>query len=138
MGRQIAMRHTRNNFSKETKRQAFARSGGTCECHLITHVFKVACGRPIGDGNVWYEHIDPDRVSGRNDLGNCAALTKTCGRFKSAAYDLPVIARVRKREDRSRGIRNAPSLPGNRFDPRRKKISGKVVDRVTGEPWGMR
>lgn len=132
------MRHTRSNFTKETKRQALRRSNGICECHLIPHVFPVACGLPLGEGNTFYEHIDMSRVSGRNDIDNCAALTRTCWKFKTASYDLPTIARVHKREDRARGIRNDPSIPGNRYDPRRKKLSGEVVDRVTGEPWGMR
>lgn len=136
------MRHTRSNFLKDTKRQAFERSRvngiPTCECHLIPHVFPVACGLPLGEGNTFYEHIDMSRVSGRNDLGNCAVLTRTCWKLKTATYDLPTIAHVRKREDRHRGIRNAPSLPGHRFDDRKKKVSGQVVDRWTGEPRGLR
>lgn len=129
------MRHRRNEFSAETKRQAFARSGGICECHMIPHVFPQACGRPLSQGNTWYEHIDPDRISGRNDLANCAVLTKTCGRIKSAVYDQVLVARVRKREDRARGIRPAPTLPGSRRDPFKKTMRGQVVDRATGEPW---
>jgi len=129
------MRHFRNEFSKDTKRQAFARSGGICECHLIPHVFKVACGLPLGEGNTFYEHIDPSRISGRNDLDNCAALTKTCWKIKTAHYDQPIIARVRKREDRAHGIRNTPTLPGSRRDPFKKTMTGRVIDRSTGLPW---
>ena len=129
------MRHTRNEFSSATKRAAFARANGICECHLIPHVFPQPCGRPVGEGNTWFEHIDPDRISGRNDLANCAVLTKTCGRYKSARYDLPIVARVRKREDRSRGIKPAPSLPGSRKDPFKKTMRGEVIDRATGERW---
>lgn len=133
------MRYRRNEFTNDTKRQAFERSGGVCECHLIPHVFPSGgCGCQLGPGNTFYEHVDPSRISGRNDLSNCATLTRTCWKLKTASYDLPVIARVRKREDRHRGIKRAPSLPGNRSDPRRKKINGQVVDRGTGEPWGMR
>lgn len=132
------MKHRRNNFTNETKREAYARSGGVCECHLMPEIFPVPCGRPLGEGNTWYEHIDPDRISGRNDIENCAALTKTCGRFKSANYDAPTIARVRKREDRSRGIRREPSLPGSRKDPFKlplKQSRRMPVDRTTGQPW---
>lgn len=133
------MRHFRNEFSKETKRLAFARAGGICECHLMPEIFPTPCGRPLRDGDIWYEHIDPDRISGRNDLDNAAVLTKTCGRYKSAHYDQPIIARVRKREDRARGIKNSPSLPGSRRDPFKLKVNARqVVDRVTGEPWGSR
>lgn len=97
--------HTRNNFSSSTKRLAFERSKGICECHLIPHVFKMFCGAALSDGNTFYEHIDPDRISGRNDLDNAAVLTRTCWRYKTSFYDQPVIAKVRRLGDRARGIR---------------------------------
>ena len=135
------MRHRRADFSNDTKRQAYERSRvngvPTCECHLIPHVFPQPCGRPLGEGNTFYEHIDPSRISSRNDLANCACLTRTCWRIKTDSYDRPVIDRVRKREDRHRSIRPAPSLPGNRFDDRKKTLRGQVVDRWTGEPKGI-
>lgn len=129
------MRHRRNEFSADTKRQAFARSRGVCECHLIPHVFPQPCGLRLSEGNTFFEHIDPDRISGRNDIDNAAVLTKTCWRIKTAVYDHRVIARVRKREDRSHGIRPAPTLPASRRDPFKKTLAGKVVDRRTGKPW---
>lgn len=133
------MRHRRNEFSAETKRQAFARSNGICECHLIGHVFPQSCGRPLSEGNTFYEHIEPDRICGRNDLDNCAALTKTCWKIKTAVYDQRTIARVRKREDRAQGIRPAPTLPGSRRDPFKITVARrKVVNRSTGEPWRAR
>ena len=129
------MRHRRNEFPLDVKRQALARSKGICECHLMPWIFPSACGRPLGEGNTFYEHIHPDRISGRNDLDNAATLTKTCWHFKTNSYDKPVIARVRKREDRSHGIRPAPTLPGSRRDPFKKTMRGQVVDRQSGQPW---
>lgn len=129
------MTFRRNEFTKTTKRAAYERSGGICECHLIPHVFPQPCGRPLGEGNCFYEHIDPDRISGCNDLSNCACLTRTCWRIKTSVYDQRVIARVRRREDAARAIRNSPTIPGNRLDPRKRKLNGMVVDRRTGEPW---
>lgn len=129
------MRHRRSEFTAETKRQAFARSSGVCECHLMPEIFPVPCGRPLGEGNTFYEHVDPSRISFRNDVDNCACLVRTCWKVKTATHDLPVIARVRKREDRSRGIRPAPTLPGSRLDPFKKAMDGRVLDRRTGEPW---
>src|SRR5689334_18496070 len=120
------IRHRRNNFTNETKRLAHKRSGGFCECHLIPHVFKVACGRPLGIGNTFYEHIDPDAICGRNDLDNCAVLTKTCWKFKTAKHDLPTIARSNRVSDRARGIYPTSQypLPGGRDDRFKKKING--------------
>lgn len=103
------IRH-RANFTKETKRLAFERSGGICECHLIPHVFKVACGLKLSPGNTFYEHIDPDAISGRNDLANCATLTKTCWKIKTADYDLPAIAKSNRTRDRARGIYKPRSI----------------------------
>lgn len=100
------MTHYRNNFTAATKRLAFERSNGICECHLIPHVFKVACGRPLGAGNSFYEHIDPSAISGRNDLGNIAVLVKTCWKIKTATYDLPTIAKSNRTRDLARGIKS--------------------------------
>ncbi len=94
----------RANFTASIKREAFTRSRGTCECHLIPHVFRVACGCKLGAGNTFYEHIDPDAISGRNDLNNCAVLTKTCWKIKTASYDIPTVAKSNRVRDRARGI----------------------------------
>ena len=128
----------RREFTKETQRQALARSKGVCECHLIPHVFKVACGLPLGDGNTFYEHIDPDHLCRDNSLSNCAALSKTCWKIKTAIYDLPVIAKVKRVSDLARGIKDPwrRKLPGGKSDPFKIKLNGRVpVSRVTGERW---
>jgi 5-methylcytosine-specific restriction enzyme A len=131
------MTHRRAEFSAETKRQAFRRSGGICECHRIPHVFPQPCGCALVTGAIFYEHINPSQISGRNDLDNAAALTKTCWRIKTSTHDLPVIAKVKRVADRVLGIRPTPRqrLPGGRGDPFKLKIGGGVVDRRTGEPW---
>lgn len=126
---------TRNNFTKETQRQALERANGICECHLIPHVFKVFCGLPLGDGNTFFEHIDPDAICGRNDLANAATLTKTCWRYKSSFYDQPIIAKVKRVSDIAHGIKNPwrQKLPGGRGSFLKKKMDGSVVIRATGE-----
>jgi hypothetical protein len=131
------MPHRRNNFSKKTMREAFTRSGGICECHLIPHVFLNPCGRTLSDGNTFYEHIEPDQISQDNSLANCAVLVRNCWRFKTDFYDAPTIAKVRHRSDASRGIKERfrRRLPGNREAPFKILIGGGVVDRQTGLPW---
>lgn len=132
--------HRRNNFTKETKRLAFERSNGICECHLIPHVFKVACGCKLTDGNTFYEHIDPDAISGRNDLDNAAALTKTCWSFKTNSYDKRVIAKSNRTLDRSRGIRGAQfnPLPGTKASGIKMPMRpyARPIDRRTGREFG--
>ncbi len=129
------MTRRRNEFSRETKRAAYERSGGICECHRIPHVFRAACGCPVGPGNLFYEHIDPDAICGRNDLDNCAVLTKTCWRIKTDHYDRPVIAKSNRVRDRYIGARS-PSwrpMPGGRATNIKIKVGGGVVDRRTGQ-----
>lgn len=105
------IRRPRNNFSSETKRSAHERSKGICECHMIPHVFEVFCGLPLGPGNTFYEHVNPDKISGRNDLDNAAVLSRTCWKHKTTTYDLPTIAKVKRNEDRARGIKPFQSRP---------------------------
>jgi hypothetical protein len=129
------MKGTRLNFSAETQRQALARSKGICECHLIPHVFKEFCGRPLGNANTFFEHIDPDGLRKDNSLANCAALTRTCWKFKTHSFDQPVVARAKRGFDKHNGIKDPwrRKLPGGRDDYRKKKVSGSVVIRATGE-----
>lgn len=135
------MSNARHEFDSPTKRQAHARAGGICECHLIPHVFAHACGLPLGDGNTFYEHIDPDRICARNDLSNCAVLTRNCWRFKTDHYDLPIIAKNDRQCDGARGIKDRwrKKLPGGRDDPYKMKLDNagfaKPIDRETGAPW---
>lgn len=138
------MTHRRNNFPSSVKREAYERSKVNgipiCECHLIPHVFANPCGLPLGDGNTFYEHIDPDKISGRSDLENCAALTRGCWRYKTDSYDRKVIAKNDHQYDGARGIKSrwSKKLPGGRDDPFKMKLAGnfaKPVDRKTGQPW---
>lgn len=98
-------RMPRRNFTNPTKRSAFNRSKGICECHRIPHVFSTPCGMPLRDGQVWYEHINCDELSHDNSLDNCAALTPACGRYKTDYYDKPTIAKSNRVLDRARGIK---------------------------------
>lgn len=130
------MMRRRNNFSKETQRQAFSRSGGVCECHRLARAgvsgFSIdGCGRELGIGNTFFEHVNPDNLSRDNSLENAAALTKTCWRRKTDTYDLPVIAKANRIDDAAKGITDPwkKKLPGGRGDSLKKKISGEVVPR---------
>lgn len=116
----------RNNFTNETKREAYHRSQGICECHRIPNWPYPICGRPLGTANTFYDHIDPDWFCGCNDLDNCAALTKTCNALKTSTIDQPAIAHVKRVSDRARGIVRAPKgrpLAGTRASGWRKSFS---------------
>jgi hypothetical protein len=106
----------RHEFSAATKREAYERSGGICECHRIPNWPHPICRAPLGQGNTFYEHIDPDAICGRNDLDNAAVLTKTCWHLKTNTIDKPVIAKANRVRDRARGIKpeNYPPIIGSR------------------------
>lgn len=97
---------SRREFSNPTKRDAWERSGGVCECHRVPMLKRPAgCGMKLGEGNTFYEHITPDAFSSDNSLGNCAVLTKTCWREKTREFDRPTIDKSNRQRDRARGIR---------------------------------
>lgn len=128
----------RLEFTAATKREALERSGGACECHRVPQLAVKCGGLALGAGNTFFEHIICDAIGPDNSLDNCAVLTKTCWRAKTAGYDLPVIAKTKRQADRNSGIRPAASrpLPGSRRDPFKFPLAGGgPVDRRTGQPW---
>jgi 5-methylcytosine-specific restriction enzyme A len=128
--------YRRRNFSKQTKRQAFGRSGGVCECHRVWQLptYRSGCGAKLTGGNIFYEHIAPDRLGGLNDLSNCAVLCKTCWQLKTVGYDRPKIDKARRQRDLARGIRARSKLPGGRDSDVKIRINAPPVYRDTGRP----
>lgn len=108
----------RQEFTKATRREAYARSGGVCECHRVPSLptYRVGCGQALSSGNVFYEHVDPDGAGGKPTLENCAALVKTCWRIKTDTYDRPLVAKVIRQADRNMGIGRSTS--GRRIQSR--------------------
>jgi hypothetical protein len=117
----------RLEFSAETKRDAFARSGGFCECYLVLWLGRPGgCGGKLSGGNVFYAHITPDAIRQDNSLANCAVLSKTCWREKTSGYDLPVIAKSNRVRDRHIGAISLPRqiIPGSTASPWKHRVSG--------------
>lgn len=98
----------RLEFTSETKRLAYKRSLGVCECRRIPFLRRPSgCGVVLGAGNIFYEHIIPDNIKPDNSLDNCAVLCRTCWREKTSRYDRKVIAKSNHTRDRHRGIKPA-------------------------------
>lgn len=133
---------SRREFSPDTKRKAHTRSRGICECHrlagLVPGFLADGCGRPLGQGNTFYEHINPNALSGMNDLSNCAVLTKTCWRIKTDRYDIPTIAKSNRVRDRARNIRAMCARPliGTRRSGVKLPMGGGAYWRDSGRPVG--
>ena len=95
----------RQEFTPATKREAFERSRGICECHLIPWLNRPhGCGVKLISGSIFYEHIIPDNIAHDSSLENCAVLARTCWREKTDTYDRKIIAKANHTRDRDRGI----------------------------------
>lgn len=137
------MRGFRQEFPSRVKRAAFKRANGICECHRVWQLptFGTGCGRPLGQGNQFYEHIDCDALQGANDLRNCALLVKTCWTLKTQSYDVPAITKDRHVADFARGIKTRIGRPitGSKASGIKLPMrGGGPIDRETGKPWRPR
>lgn len=113
---------SRKEFSAKVKDQAFKRSKGACE----------GCGRKLFTGDINYDHVNADGLTGEPVLGNCAVLCRSCHDLKTRTQDVPAIAQAKRRERAHLGIKRKPKgrpMPGGRNSPWRKKINGEVVRR---------
>lgn len=122
----------RLEFTSKTKRQAFVRSNGVCECSMIPWLNRPeGCGQRLTDGRIRYEHINPDAIRSDNSLENCAVLSIGCWREKTSRYDLPTIAKSNRVKDRARGIRRRSSkpMPGSRASPWKRTFNNGWVRR---------
>lgn len=124
--------HRRREFPNSVKRAAYQRSNGICECHLIKGVQGLVpggCNQPLGPGNLFYEHINPDGRGGGNDLSNCACLTKTCWKIKTRTFDQPIVAKVNRQFDMQIGVKTGASgadpIPGTVASGWRHRMRGK-------------
>lgn len=113
---------SRNEFTKSTKRDAYARSGGKCEATGELYGLQPGqrCGADLRIG-VEYDHIQLDANSHDNSLENCCAACPRCHRFKTTKHDIPRAAKTVRQRDKGRNIRTNPSRgfrkppPGWRF-----------------------
>ena len=111
-------------FSKQVKRDAFARAAGRCQG---------ICGhKEVVTGQFVYDHIVPYQISHDSTLANCQLLCDTCDAIKTYQIDIPDIAKSNRVRDRHIGanVIRKP-LPCGRNSKRSMTMSGKVVPRLT-------
>lgn len=99
-------------FSKQTKRDALARSGHKCEGSGARYGLPDGqrCNADLAYG-VIYDHDDPEANSKNNSLENCRCICPGCNRFKTDQVDIPAIAKTLRIQDKNNGIRKASSWP---------------------------
>lgn len=110
-------RRRRTEFTKATKIRAWDRCKGFCE----------ECGAKLYPGKFIFDHDNPDVISHDNSLENCKVRCVNCDKPKTAK-DQKTIAKCRRVEEKHLGI--AKPKAKSRL---KKKISGEVVVRETGE-----
>ena len=96
---------SRREFSKAVKRDAFMRAKGACEM----------CGARLTVGKFAYDHAVADGLGGEPTLDNCQVACTPCHKSKTATNDVPRIAKVKRIQDRERGIRKAPQIKSAGF-----------------------
>ena len=110
----------RQEFSKKVRLAAWDRAGGRCE----------ACTRKLFVGDIFYDHIAPDGLTGAPTVANCQCLCRSCHAVKTR-IDVANIARAKRREAKHLGIRSTSRpLPGSKASGWRKRMSGQVERRT--------
>src|SRR3954471_2308427 len=95
----------RREFSTRTKALAFQRANGKCD----------ECGMRLEPGRIAYDHINPDGLTGNNDLNNCAVLCVPCHRQKTRG-DVGRIAKAKRQHARDIGAHKSRNpLPGGKL-----------------------
>lgn len=99
----------RSEFTKPTKRAALERSGMLCEAVGADYGLdeKKRCNAPLSYG-LDFDHVIADSIGGDNSLENCAAVCRTCHKFKTARIDTPRAAKTKRISDKHMGIRSRP------------------------------
>lgn len=128
---------TRQEFPGSVKKAAMERSQGRCEAVGVRYNYEPGerCTRPVGPGNVNYEHYprgahDPSPET--RSLSNCTAICPQCNAWAAQKHDTPFEAKL-KRSLRKRGLgSNAPKVkkpipqpanfkwPSKKFETRKK------------------
>ncbi len=90
----------RREFSAQTKREAWERSGKCCEGLRASGE---RCNTFLEHKPHHYDHIIPDGIGGKNDLQNCAVLCLDCHGEKTNKRDIPIIAKAKRVRDKFEG-----------------------------------
>ena len=96
----------RHEFSKAIKREALKRSEHRCEAagEVYGLVPGHRCNGDLGHGVEFDHYPVPATDPGSDKLENCVAACKTCHRFKTSTYDVPMQAKGKRISDKHNGI----------------------------------
>lgn len=110
---------TRAEFSAKTRKAAWDRAGGTCEC---------GCGRAFGKHpkeRPEYHHRVEAALGGDASLENCWCIRADCHAAITAQVSAPRAAKVRRETKRQTGTgRTKRALPGSKDSRWKAKVGG--------------
>lgn len=113
---------SRSEFPVKTRKLAWDRAAGLCEC---------GCGMPFTSqvkDRPNYDHRIPDYSGGKNDLENCMVIRFCCHALKTKTKDMPIITKIRREDKRRKGFeRRKNKIAGSKGSGFRKKMNGTVV-----------
>lgn len=115
---------SRQNFTKQTMREALARCNGLCEGILSSGE---RCNANLWQKSRHFDHVIPDAIGGKNDLSNCQVLCVPCHDEKTRKKDIPIIAKSKRNWDKHNGIRKRSSFACSRDSKWKKRMDGRVV-----------
>jgi len=109
----------RYEFTKATKRDALKRSGGLCEATGEVYGLEPGqrCNAPLSHGVEFDHYPTPATDKGSDTLDNCVSCCRTCHRFKTSRYDVPMQAKGKRIRDKHAGIRPPSRLRSAGFPP---------------------
>lgn len=114
------MTRARQEFSKAVRLAAWDRAGGRCE----------GCTRKLFVGDIFYDHVNPDGLTGQPTAANCQVLCRSCHAIKTRA-DVANIARAKRREAAHLGIRSTSRpMPGSRASGWKRRMDGTTERRT--------
>lgn len=96
------------------------------------------CSLPITAGQDWDESHDPHLPRALD--GKVTGLAhRRCNQIHNNTHDTPLVAKNKRvRQKHIGAFKTRRPMPGGRNDPRKRTMSGQVVDRATGERWEPR
>lgn len=94
------------------------------------------CLRPVLPGQKWDKaHDGIPRVWGGKVL---KVWHRRCNRIHGAKVVTPAYAKGERQRKKGRDIYRSRFLFRTKEKPMKRTLDGRVVDRITGEPWGTR
>jgi 5-methylcytosine-specific restriction protein A len=110
----------RQEFSQKTRKAAWERADGTCEC---------GCERPFDLNHPLgcpdYHHRIEAISGGDNSLDNCMCIRRDCHKAITATESAPKAAKIRREDKRKLGFEaQKRTIPGSKASGWKAKVGG--------------